>query len=82
MQGEGTQNRSRRLWKRWALLSGLPCAAVALGSVWLYEPDTRAEAVSVTAIAVVALLVFVLTMPGSMDRRRRGSDASSSDEPV
>lgn len=80
MQGEGTQNRNRRVWKRWALLSGLPCVVVALGSVWVYEPGTWAEGLVAAGTAVVALLVFILTMPYSTDLRRRRSRAPSSGE--
>jgi ABC-type Fe3+ transport system permease subunit len=82
MEGEGSKSRNRRAWKRWALLFGLPGAVVALGSVWLYEPSTLAEAALASGIAVIALLVFALTMPYGTSRRRRRSRPPSPDEPA
>jgi F0F1-type ATP synthase assembly protein I len=82
MRGESVQDPNRRAWKRWALLFGLPCSVVALGSVWLYKPDTQAEAIAVAGIAVLALLVFVLTMPRRAADPARRSRASSPDDPA
>ncbi|WP_328373029.1 hypothetical protein OG800_49540 (plasmid) [Streptomyces sp. NBC_00445] len=76
------QDPNRQAWKRWALLVGLPCAVVALGSVWLYKPDTQREAIAASAIAVLALLLFALTMPRRAAIRTRRSRASSPDDPA
>lgn len=78
MQVDSTQSPNRHAWKRWALRFGLPSAVVALCSVWLYEPDTQAGAIVAVGFAVVALFVFVLTMPRrrTVDRPRRARGSS------
>ncbi|MEU0108379.1 hypothetical protein ABZ313_23880 [Streptomyces sp. NPDC006251] len=63
-----SSNAARSSWTLWALRYGLPCAAVALGSVWLIEPSTPATTGVVIGLAIAALFVFCLTMP-----RHRGS---------
>ncbi|MFD7919543.1 hypothetical protein ACFV3R_09995 [Streptomyces sp. NPDC059740] len=81
MQIPGTQRPSRRRWQRWALRFGLPCALVALGSVWLYKPETQARAIAAAGIAVAALIVFVLTMPGRTEERSRRARGVTPDDP-
>mgnify|MGYP006951120175 CR=1 FL=1 len=63
MRVDGTQHSERHAWRRWALFFGLPCAALALGSVWLFEPESVGAALGAAGAAVTALLVFTLTMP-------------------
>jgi hypothetical protein len=70
MQVDGPRGHSARAWRRWALLFGLPSAAVALASVWLYEPHSVGAALEAAGLAVAALLVFTLTMP----RRRAAAE--------
>lgn len=73
-RGEGS---NRRRWARWALRWGLPSAVVALGSVWVVQPDSGIGAIAVTGVALTALLVFVDTMPRRRPpvepRARRGA---------
>lgn len=69
MQANRTKSPQRRAWRRWALRSGLPCATAALGSVWVYEPDSEVMGLVAAGVAIAALLAFVLTMP------RRAPDA-------
>ncbi|MFI1648122.1 hypothetical protein ACH4XT_14455 [Streptomyces avidinii] len=57
------ESSSRREWARWALRWGMPSAAVALGSVWVVQPDSGGGAIAVSGVALTALLVFVGTMP-------------------
>lgn len=70
MQVDGPRDPSARAWRRWALLFGLPSAAFALASVWLYEPSSVGAALAAAGLAVAALLAFTLTMP------RRGTAAA------
>ncbi len=72
MRVDGTQHSERHAWTRWALFFGLPCAALALGSVWLFEPRSVGAALGAVGAAMVALLAFVLTMP----RRKAAADGA------
>jgi hypothetical protein len=71
MRVDGTQHSERHAWRRWALFFGLPCAALALASVWLFEPRSLGAALGAVGAAMVALLVFVLTMPRRKAAARR-----------
>lgn len=66
---DSTKNPNPRPWRRWAFRLGLPSAALALSSVWMYEPDSRGKAIAAAGLAVTSLLVFTLTMPRRMARR-------------
>ncbi|MEU5958148.1 hypothetical protein [Streptomyces sp. NPDC047525] len=79
MQVDSAQSVTRRAWMRWTLASGLPSSLVALGSVWLYEPDSQAKAIAAAGVGVAALFVFVLTMPHAAQRARRSRRASPDD---
>ncbi|GAA2969162.1 hypothetical protein GCM10010519_00350 [Streptomyces lactacystinicus] len=58
------QGRSQSArWRRWALVFGLPSAAVALIAAWVVRPHSTASTVLVVLIALAALAVFVATMP-------------------
>jgi hypothetical protein len=57
------ESSNRRGWAHWALRWGLPSAAVALGSVWVVEPDSGVGAIVVAGVSLTALLVFAGTMP-------------------
>ncbi|MFB7865516.1 hypothetical protein [Streptomyces sp. NPDC056069] len=50
-------------WWRWSVLCALPSAAVALGSSWVYEPHTAADALMAATLSSVAVYVFATTMP-------------------
>ncbi|MFI6688466.1 hypothetical protein [Streptomyces sp. NPDC050485] len=67
-------------WVRWALTWGVPSAAVALGSVWVLEPDSGVGAIAAAGAALTALLVFVGTMPRRRvpgeQQARRGADVN------
>ncbi|MFJ8752318.1 hypothetical protein ACIREO_23725 [Streptomyces sp. NPDC102441] len=62
-------------WRRWALLWGVPCTVVALGTVWL-AVAMGARSASATAVVIVvslgALFAFVLSMPRRGSRRDEG----------
>ncbi|MGW1616908.1 hypothetical protein ACWCQZ_47535 [Streptomyces sp. NPDC002285] len=63
----------RAPWRRWALLRGAPCAAVALGAVGVgLTVGVRSAAGTALVIigAVGPLFTFVLTMP----RRTNGHE--------
>ncbi|MCX4791999.1 hypothetical protein OG369_39820 [Streptomyces sp. NBC_01221] len=77
---DSTRSLNRRAWRRWAVLFGLPGAVVALSSVWLYEPESQGMGLVAAGVAVVALLVFVLTMPHrAPDEGRRPRGATPGD---
>ncbi|WP_331729288.1 hypothetical protein OG592_43625 (plasmid) [Streptomyces avidinii] len=71
------KSSNRRAWARWALRWGVPSAAIALGSVWVVQPDSGVSAIAVAGVALTALLVFVGTMPRRRPpvepRARRGA---------
>ncbi|TGB15495.1 hypothetical protein [Streptomyces sp. MZ04] len=81
MEVDGAQSPNRRAWKRWAFFFGSPSAVVALSSVWLFEPDSQAEAIAAAGVGVAALFVFVLTMPRRTAEAARRSRWSSPDDP-
>ncbi|MER5988060.1 hypothetical protein [Streptomyces sp. NPDC001787] len=60
------QTLSAGPWRRWALFWGVPCAVVALGTVWLaVAMDVRSTPATAVVIVVSlgALFAFVLSMP-------------------
>ncbi|MER6116198.1 hypothetical protein [Streptomyces sp. NPDC001743] len=65
-------------WRRWALVFGLPSAAVALVAAWLIHPHSTASSVLVVLIALAALAVFVSTMPRRQPAAAEHADAGSS----
>ncbi|MFI6112899.1 hypothetical protein [Kitasatospora sp. NPDC051164] len=68
--------RSAR-WRRWALVFGLPSAAVALIAAWLIRPHGTASTVLVILIALAALAVFVTTMPRQQRTTAEHTDTGS-----
>lgn len=67
---------ARARWRRWALLFGLPSAAVALIAAWLIRPHGLASTVAVVVIALGALAVFVATMPRRAGRTDAGTGSA------
>lgn len=65
-------------WRRWALVFGLPSAAVALIAAWAIRPRGTASTVLVVLIALAALAVFVATMPRRQPAAAEHADAGSS----
>jgi len=63
MREVSTPHRRQRPWRRWALFFGMPSAATALSSVWLYEPRNLGTALTAAAVAVASVFVFAFTMP-------------------
>ena len=73
------QGRSQSArWRRWALVFGLPSAAVALVAAWVIRPHGTASTVLVVLIALAALAVFVTTMPRRQPVAAEHSSGSSS----
>lgn len=73
------QGRSQSArWRRWALVFGLPSAAVALIAAWVIRPRGTASSVLVVLIALAALAVFVATMPRRQPAAAEHADAGSS----
>ncbi|MHC3392273.1 hypothetical protein ACLQ2E_22835 [Streptomyces lavendulocolor] len=73
------QGRSQSArWQRWAVVFGLPSAAVALIAAWVIRPHGTTSTVLVVLIALAALAVFVTTMPRRQPATAEHTDAGSS----
>ncbi|MFJ5068218.1 hypothetical protein ACIQC7_17680 [Kitasatospora sp. NPDC088556] len=79
MNSSSAQGRSQSArWRRWALVFGLPSAAVALVAAWVIRPHGTVSTVLVVLIALAALAVFVATMPRRQPAAPEHADAGSS----